>query len=248
MTIDLDARIAELRQRRRAEEDDAAGELDRLKQGLAEHADGIGRKLDAEGKQIRLMMFSVSGHVAAEQARLEALRADNEELRTRLDANGIVLRRQVKGAWAALGGICLVAAGILLLAVWGASRLVDGAKQEADTIRAANAGELAAAQEDGARALATLEAQLAAQRASVEQSLGAAGAELAGLEAERASVKAELEQFVTLRDRIGIQLVESHTRPVIVVPEGYELRGWRAAGLSDLARYNGRMYRVMARK
>ncbi len=31
-------------------------------------------------------------------------------------------------------------------------------------------------------------------------------------------------------------------------PEGQEIRAWRAPGLHELARYNGRMFRVMARE
>lgn len=110
------------------------------------------------------------------------------------------------------------------------------------------AAELAAAREDGQRAIVALHEELAAQQGEIERRIEVAGAELSGVVGERDQFRAELEQFVALRDLLGIQLVEARSRITIVVPEGQEIRAWRAPGLHELARYNGRMFRVMARE
>ncbi|RWR04397.1 hypothetical protein [Paenirhodobacter populi] len=179
---------------------------------------------------------------------IEGVGSDNATLKKCLSANEVLLRRQAKWAWAALGGVCVAAGMILLLAVWGAQEVIGRAEKEADAIRAVNVEELAAAQEEGQRAIAALHERLAAQRSEVERGIETVGMELAGMISDRDAVRAELEKFVTLRDRLGIRLVESQTKPVIVVPEGQEIRSWGAPGLSNLARYNGRMYRVVDRR
>ncbi|NJM81226.1 MAG: hypothetical protein HC844_00945 [Tabrizicola sp.] len=112
-------------------------------------------------------------------------------------------------------------------------------------IRAGNLRAVAEARAEGERLLAALQDDLAEQRAEVERGIEEVGVELAGLAAERDAVRAELADFEELRDRLGIQVIEGRTQPVIIVPEGREIRLWRAAGLHDLARYNGRMYRIM---
>ena len=61
---------------------------------------------------------------------------------------------------------------------------------------------------------------------------------------ERDVVRQELEYFITLRDKVGIELVDFRGRTVVVVPVGARLRRWRAAGLSEVAHLNGRMYRL----
>ncbi|MDO6589442.1 hypothetical protein DS901_02655 [Loktanella sp. D2R18] len=61
---------------------------------------------------------------------------------------------------------------------------------------------------------------------------------------ERDAVQQELEHFITLRDRVGIELVDFRGRTVVVAPEGARLRRWRAAGLSEVAHLNRRMYRL----
>lgn len=66
------------------------------------------------------------------------------------------------------------------------------------------------------------------------------GAELAQLNADRA----DLKRFAELRRQIGLGLVPYRDRVVIVVPEGDTITRRSAPGLSDLACYNGRMFRV----
>lgn len=118
MTNDLEARIAELRQRRRIGQEDAEVELDRLKAVLSEHADGIRAELDAEGKRIKLLMSSVGVQACVAAETMTWLREDNEAMRENLKANGALLRRQARWAWIVLGAACLAAVVILLLAGW----------------------------------------------------------------------------------------------------------------------------------
>lgn len=248
MTNDLEARIAELRQRRRAGQEDAQVELDRLKAELSEHVQGIRAGMDDELVD-RIAEFATVGKLAARALETaERIHREHEALGERITANGALLRRQVRFAWAALGGACLAAAAVLLLAIWTGAALKQAAAREADTIRAANVQELATAREEGERAIAALHEQLTGQRIEIERSIETVGVELASLTAESDAVRAELERFAALRDRLGIRLIETRTQLVIVVPEGQEIRLWRAAGLHELARYNGRMYRVLERE
>lgn len=248
MTADLESRMAELKQRRQAGREAAEAELARLKAALSDHADGIRGDLIAEAKRINQLMSGVDAQARDAAGAINQLRQHDESIKNALSANDVVLRRQAWWAWTAVGGACLAAVVIIVLAGWAASRLIEVARLEADAIRAANVDELAVAREEGHRAIADLHQQLAAQRAEVERGIEDVGAEFAALSTERDAVRAELERFIKLRDRLGIALVEGQTRPVIVVPEGKEIRAWGAPGLSDLARYNGRMYRVLAQR
>lgn len=248
MIGDLETRMDGLRQRQQARQDAAEAELVRLKDTLSAHAEDIKADLAAEAKQINQLISCVGAQTRDATNAALRLRHDSEAMRQALKANDAVLRRQARWAWTAVGGACLAAVVILVLAGWAASRLIEVARLEADALRAANVDELAVAREEGQRAIADLHQQLAAQRAEVERGIEDVGAEFAALSTERDSVQAELERFIYLRDRLGITLVEGQTRPVIVVPEGQEIRAWGAPGLSNLARYNGRMYRVMAQR
>ena len=248
MNDEFEARIAELQQRSKAVKQHEAAELDRQKTALAEHANGIRTMLEGEFID-RVLEFSNAGKLAAEavQAAVE-IDQRHQALGEHIAANEVLLRRQARWAWFALGGACLAAVVIIALAIWGGARLISRAGLEADAIRVANAGELAAAREDGQRAIAALHEELAVQQGEIERRIEVAGAELSGLVGERDRLVAELEHFADLRDRLGIQLFETRSRITIVVPEGQEIRPWRSAGLSDLASYNGRMFRVMARE
>lgn len=248
MISEIDAQIDRRKNRQLARLNDAETDLNRLKVALSEHADGIRSDLDAEGKRINLLMSSVGVQACVAADTMNWLRDDNAAMRENLKANAALLRRQARWAWAALGGTCLAAGVILLLAIWGAYRLTDRAAAEADMIRAANVRDVAAAREAGQRAIAQLHTELATQREEIERQIGVVGAELAVLSADRDTARADLEHFAALRDRLGIFLVDGRSQPVIVAPEGQEIRPWRAAGLHELARYNGRMYRVMARE
>lgn len=168
-----------------------------------------------------------------------------ETLAARLDANEALIRRQARRVGRALGVATLAAGLVVLVAIWAGAVLVQSARAEAEVIRAGNLRAVAEARAEGERALAALWDDLAEQRAEAERGIEEIGVELAGLAAERDAVRAELTEFAALRERLGIQLIEGRTQPVIIVPEGREIRLWRAAGLHELARYNGRMYRVV---
>lgn len=57
-----------------------------------------------------------------------------------------------------------------------------------------------------------------------------------------------LEDLVDFRNRIGLELIEYRGRVIFVVPDGTEILAWRAPGLSEIASYNGRMYRLRERR
>ncbi|WP_135313303.1 hypothetical protein [Paracoccus liaowanqingii] len=240
--------MAEIQQRQQARAQAADEELVRLKAMLSDHADGIKVTLAAEMDRIDDLKSGVGAQIRDATNASTRLRQDSEGMRRVLKANEVALRRQARWAWTAVGGACLAAVVIVLLAGWAATSLIDAARLEADAIRTANVDELTDAREEGQRAIAELHQQLAAQQAEVERSSEDVGAEFAALSTERDAVQAELERFSHFRDRLGITLVEGQNRVFIVVPEGQEIRAWRAAGLSNLARYNGRMYRVMAQR
>lgn len=248
MNDEFESRIAELQQRSKVAKMQAGAELDRQKSALSEHANGIRTLLEGEFID-RVLEFSNAGKLAAEAVQAaEEIDQRHQALGEQIDANAALLRRQARWAWIALGGACLAAALIIALAVWGGVRLIDKAGLEADKIRTANASELLRTREEGQRAIALLHEEQSTQQGEIERRIAVAGVELSELTGERDRLVAELEGFADLRDRLGIQLVETRSRITIVVPEGQEIRPWRAAGLSDLAHYNGRMFRVVARE
>ena len=164
------------------------------------------------------------------------------------------LRRSVwLGAAAALLLILLTALGGLWLGGRqiaegraAATQLVAEARGVADAIRAAGAEEIAAVRVETDRAVAQARAEAQDRQAEALANLDLVGTQLAAALDERDAARAEIERFVALRERIGFVLAEHwNGRPVIIVPEGQEIRPWGAPGLSDLARYNGRMYRVV---
>lgn len=245
MTNDLEARIAELRQRRRAGQEDAQVELDRLKAELAEHVQGIRAGMDDELVN-RIAEFATVGKLAARALETaERIHREHEALGERITANGALLRRQTRFAWVALGGACLAAGVVLLLAIWTGTALKQAAARPTPSAPRMSRNWRPRGRKGNAPA--ALHEQLAGQRTWIERSIETVGVELASLTAERDAVRAELERFAALRDRLGIRLIETRTQPVIVVPEGQEIRLWRATGLHELARYNGRMYRILAR-
>jgi len=198
-----------------------------------------------EAEKIADRMASVQRQVQDADAMIGNLAAGTENLASRLEANESLLGRQARRAGLALGVAILAAGIVVLVAVWAGAALVQEARAEAEVIRAGNLQAVADARAEGERALVALQDDLAAQRAEVERRIEEIGVELAGLAAERDAVRAELTDFAALRDQLGIELIATRHQPVIIVPEGREIRLWRAAGLHELARYNGRMYRVV---
>ncbi|WP_405402019.1 hypothetical protein [Paracoccus sp. Ld10] len=103
---------------------------------------------------------------------------------------------------------------------------------------------IAAARQEGEAELSELQADLGRRREEAAEHLMEIGAELAAMSEDRDAARQELERFIALRERVGIELVDFRGRTVVVVPEGSRLRRWRAAGLSEVAHLNGRMYRL----
>lgn len=211
MNGELENRIAELQQRGKAAKEQTAAELDRQKTALSEHAEGIKARLDGAFLDRVAEFVTVGKQASKALLAAEAIDHRHQALGEQIAANEVLLRRQARWAWLALGGACLAAAVIISLAIWGGARLIDNAGQEADAIRVANAADLVRARELGQRAIADLHEELAGQQAEIERRIALAGVELADLTGERDRLMAELEQFADLRDRLGIQLIEARS-------------------------------------
>ncbi len=146
-----------------------------------------------------------------------------------------------------IGGIAasgLLGALILLAALWSSSNLKTAAQAEADTLRILYADQIKAARQEGDAQLAALQSDVSARRADIERQIIEVGAELSEIADERDATRVALEELVDLRNRIGLELVEYRGRVIFVVPDGSKLLAWRTPGLSEIANYNGRMYRL----
>lgn len=213
---ELDERLARIRRQKAEARTTAAEDFAQLNEGLAE----------AQSKLAELE--------AARQAVSEAVAADSRRIAS--------LRRRVT-----VGVVLVVLVGALILALAGAvaGHMLDEARTEAARIRTDNAQEIAEARAEGEVALQALKDRLASREAALSASIETIGAELAQLAADRDSARADLEHFVVLRRQIGFELIPYRERVVIVVPQGETITRWNAPGLSDLARHNGRMFRVV---
>jgi DNA repair exonuclease SbcCD ATPase subunit len=213
---ELDERLERIRQQKAEARTSAADDFAQLKEGLAA-AQNKFTELDATRQ-------TLSEVVEADSRRIAALR--------RRVTVGVVL-------------VALVAALALALTGAVASRMVDEARNEAARIRAENTQEIAQARAEGEAALQALADRLASREAALSANIEAMGADLAQLGADRDAARADLEHFAELRQQIGFDLIPYRNRVVIVVPQGETITRWNAPGLSDLARYNGRMFRVV---
>lgn len=213
---ELDARLAKIRRQKAEARTTAASDFAQLNEGLAE----------AQSKLAELD--------AARQTLSEAVAADSRRI--------AVLRRRVT-----VGVVLVALVAALALALIGAvaSRMVDEARTEAARIRTENAQEIAQARAEGEAALQALSQRLASREAALTAEIEAMGADLAQLGADRDAARADLEHFAELRQQIGFDLIPYRDRVVIVMPQGETITRWNAPGLSDLARYNGRMFRVV---
>lgn len=213
---ELDERLARIRRQKAEARTTAADDFAQLKEGLAE----------AQSKLAKLY--------AARQTLSEAVEAESRRI--------AALRHRVT-----VGVVLVAVVAALVLALTGAvaSRLVDVARTEAARIRVENAQEIAEARAEGEAALQALSDQLASREAALSAEIEAMGADLAQLGADRDAARADLERFAELRRQIGFELVPYRDRVVIVVPQGEAITRWSAPALSDIARYNGRMFRVV---
>lgn len=215
MSSDLDSRITQLQERRRV--NDKATEV------------------------------SVSGLQASVQQASRTLNELNAktdiiaQATHQLEAKLIILRRKVAGGLA----LTLIAAVVVIVfALWTGAQIKQAAMDEASIIQKQNAAEIEQIRQEGEQEIAATRAEMADQRALVELEVAEAGADLAGMASELEAGRAELQQFIALKERAGFNLVDHRGRTVIIVAEGQEIRSWRVPGLSNLARYNGYMYQV----
>ncbi|ATG47657.1 hypothetical protein CEW89_08780 [Celeribacter ethanolicus] len=213
---ELDERLSRIRRQKAEARSTAADDLAQLKEGLAAAQNKLS-ELDA-----------------AQQTLSEAVEADSRRI--------VALRRRVT-----VGVVLVALVAALALALTGAvaSRMVDEARTEAVRIRTENTQEIAEARAEGEAALLALADRLASRETVLTAEIEAIGADLAQLGADRDAARADLEHFAELRRQIGFDLVPYRNRVVIVVPQGETITRWNAPGLSNLARYNGRMFRVV---
>lgn len=213
---ELDERLARIRRQKAEARTSAAEDFAQLNEGLAE----------AQSKLVELD--------AAQQTLSDVVEADSRRIAS--------LRRRVT-----VGVVLAALVGALVLALAGAaaSRMLDEARTEADRIRIENAQVIAEAHAEGEVALQALTDRLASREAALSAKIETIGAELAQLAADRDAARTDLEHFIELRRQIGFELIAYRERVVIVVPPGETITRWNAPGLSDLARHNGRMFRVV---
>lgn len=213
---ELDARLAKFRQRKEDAHGAVADDLNKLTEGLAKARSEL---LDLEASRATLA---------------KAIEAEGKRI--------VGLRRRVTL------GVVLLALGALLaliLIAGMASRMMSDARTEASRIRAENAELIAEARSEGEAALEALAQRLASREAALSADIEAMGAELAQMGGDRDAARADLERFAELKRQIGLELVPYRNSVVIVVPQGETITRWGAPGLSNLARYNGRMFRVV---
>ncbi|HEX41744.1 MAG TPA: hypothetical protein ENN81_06745 [Phycisphaerales bacterium] len=213
---DLDARLAKLRQRKEEAQGAVADDLGKLAEGLA--------KARSELSGLEASRATLAKAIEAEGKRIAGLR--------RRVSLGVVLL--------ALGALLA-----LILIAGMASRMMSDARTEASRIRAENAQLIAEARSEGEAALQALSLRLASREAALSADIEAMGAELAQMGADRDAARADLERFAELKRQIGLELVPYRNSVVIVAPQGETITRWSAPGLSNLARYNGRMFRVV---
>jgi DNA repair exonuclease SbcCD ATPase subunit len=219
MTKDLDDRIADLEAKRRDNSLATARDAERVVEELNE--------------AVRQASVSVGGL----NARTDLI-----------DERASTLEGRIRQLWVFVGAgvtaAVIVAVVVVAFAFWTGARVKAAAENEATLLRDRYAAEIVAAREQGEAALADLQSDFVRQSEDAAEQLTEIGADLAAMSEERDVVQQELEHFIMLRDRVGIQLVDFRGRTVVVVPEGARLRRWRAAGLSEVAHLNGRMYRL----
>jgi SMC interacting uncharacterized protein involved in chromosome segregation len=219
----LDERIASLRAAQRAETERQTRRRDELADQLS----------------------ALEGRAQAFDSLLEHLEHAGQQVERNVGDAAVKARRTYRMALIGLVILAAVGASMIFIAFGVAAHIRQEARSTATEIRLQNAEQIAAARRDGEEALEALQHELAERRNDIERQTVEIGTDLAELVRERDAVQSELERFTALQDRVGFDLIDYRGRTVIVVPAGHEVRGWRAPGLSNVARYNGQMFRVV---
>lgn len=219
MTNDLDNRIASLEAKRRTNSLATVRDAEQVVGELHE--------------DVRQASFSVLGL----NARTDLI-----------DERASALEKRIRQIWVLVSAGVVVsivtAAFVVAFAFWSAARVKSAAETEVSLLRETMSAEVAASRRDGEMALAELQNDLLHQRDQAAGQLVQIEDDLAAMSQERDAVRQELENFITLRDRVGIQLVDFRGHTLVVIPEGARIRSWQADDLSEIAHLNGRMYRL----
>ena len=219
MTNDLDNRIASLEAKRRTNSLATVRDAEQVVGELHE--------------DVRQASFSVLGL----NARTDLI-----------DERASALEKRIRQIWVLVSAGVVVsivtAAFVVAFAFWSAARVKSAAETEVSLLRETMSAEVAASRRNGQMAWAELQNDILLQRDQAAEQLSQIGDELAVVSQERDAVRQELENFITLRDRVGIQLLDFRGHTLVVIPEGARIRRWQADDLSEIAHLNGRMYRL----
>jgi DNA repair exonuclease SbcCD ATPase subunit len=165
-----------------------------------------------------------------------------------IDERASALEQRIRKLWVLVvaGGAATLVATVFIVAFvfWSAARVKAAAENEASFLREAYSVEIEASRREGETALAELQSNLERQSENAVEQLAEIGADLAAMSQDRDAVRQELENFIALRERVGIELLDFRGNTLVVVPEGARIRRWQADDLSEVAHLNGRMYRL----
>lgn len=219
MTKDLDSRIADLEAKRRKNSMVTARDTEQV----------VGELHEA----VRQASLSVGGL----------------NVRTDLiDERASALEQRIRNLWVLVvsGVAATFVATVFIVAFvfWSAARVKAAAENEVSFLREAYSVEIEASRQEGETALAELQSNLVRQSEKAAEQLAEIGADLAAMSQDRDAVRQELENFIALRERVGIELLDFRGNTLVVVPEGARIRRWQADDLSEVAYLNGRMYRL----
>lgn len=219
MTNDLDNRIASLEAKRRANN-----------LATVRDAEQVVGELHEDVRQASLSVLGLN-------ARTDLI-----------DERASALEKRIRQIWVLVGAGVVVsivtAAFVVAFAFWSAARVKSAAETEVSLLRETISAEVAASRRDGEMALAELQNDFLRQSDQAAGQLAQIGDDLAAMSQERDAVRQELESFIALRDRVGIQLLDFRGHTLVVIPEGARIRRWQADDLSEIAHLNGRMYRL----
>lgn len=244
-----------------AQEDQSRADLTRAAQEAARTAaTDVHRAGETEAARLKQTGEAAHGRITEALSALQDAQRGLDDLRTTqeaLTASERRLERLRRSVWLGAGIAALLLLCALLGGVWAgawqiaegratATRIVTDARGEAEAIRAAGAEEIANIRTAMGQAIDEARQAAAERYDETVAALDEAGVQLAAVREERDAIRAELERFIELRDRVGFTMAQHFNgKPVIIVPEGKAIQAWGAPGLSELARYNGRMFAVV---
>lgn len=244
MSADLDERLRAFRQRQGQVEEAVDLRAEELRASIDAHTETALSRIRASVASAERKVTTLDAQIATLGEVLSGVAADLADEGVKLKDAERRMASLRRWAVAAIVAFAVLAAAVIAAAGWWGRAIISEASDEAEIVRAANAGLVEAARREGERELADLRAEQNEAREEVLQGIDDVGNDLDQLVRERDEVRGQLDHLVELRDSIDIALIRHQSKVLVVVPRGKELRGWRAPGLSPAARYNGRMYHV----